>query len=114
MNLREKKKALVVGLTEAGVKRLDTVTEQYGLHTRTEAVKHVAKNVVRVLGEMKMSLRRCTGCRPITADERDGSVVLMLTTRECAQLRSAVAAVGVSGLSEFLEGALMLFFPECG
>lgn len=111
MYVREKKTARVVGLTRAGSERLARLMEQYGSRAKTAAVMHAVGRVIGALGEMKMSLRRCTGCRPLTAGDRDGSVVLMLTPRESARLRSAVAAAGVSGPSELIEGALTLLVP---
>ena len=41
MNITEKKRALVVGMTEAGLARLDRVMKQEKARSRTEALKNV-------------------------------------------------------------------------
>ena len=121
MNLKERKEAMVIGMTVAGRKRVERLCKVLERKI-TPGVMSMLAVVVSEGADPPIALSRpdggnhttptrladCVECRRLTAATRAASLTLMVTLRQRARLRTLVKAAGVGNTGELIEGVSLL------
>lgn len=121
MNVKEHKKAMVVGLTDAGRHRVERLCKVMN-RRKTSGIMRMLSVVVSEGADPPIALSRpnggsstvatslaeCVHCQPLSVETRTTSLTLMVTDRERARLRTLVRVSGVNGAGELIETVSLL------